>query len=149
MKTTWEDYYCTHEFAMKPVNDSVLLRMAMDLRQEADKEDFLRMETFYLNRGIEKRTWYDWLLRSRPLRAAHDYAIARIGIRREVGASKRIFDSGMIKSTLGYYDEVFKQEQERQAKLKLEAEALDKNKSLTVELNVVEKTPDVKPLEKV
>ena len=121
--------------------------MALDLYEEANKPNFLRLESFYQSRGILRATWYDWLPKSPELQSAHNHALEVIAVRRDTGAITRIYDQASVYKTQGYYDPVFKQEQERQAKLKIETENLEKNKTLTVELNVVEKTPDVKPLE--
>jgi hypothetical protein len=144
----WWEYKQQGTWRMLPYNIETLKRLATELRSWADKDTSLRINDFYNEHGIHCQTYYEMMGRCEELKEAHDYTLERISSRREIGAITRKYDSVSIYKTLGFYDAVYRSEQKRAAELKLEAEKADMNRKLTLELEIVEKTGLVKPLEK-
>lgn len=104
------EYFNIHTFQMHPITTNFILREATYLKQWADHEDSLRITDFIDKQGYEPAVFYRWLDEHPELNAANQYALRRIGARRENGAMSRKFDGATVHRTLGYYDHVWKEE---------------------------------------
>lgn len=82
-----------------------------------------RISQFLGVHDIPYRSFTDWVAKSPQLRQDVDDAKLALADRREIGAIKKEFDSGMIKATLGLYDREYKEEQDRKAVLAINAKA--------------------------
>jgi hypothetical protein len=145
---TYEFHYNIHKRTDVVVTEKTIEDLAKDFYTWANQEDSLRIDDFIDIVGFSKTTFYKWVDLYPELKRALEYALRRIASRREIGASTRKYDSNSIYKTLAFYDEIYRGEQKRVSELKLEAEKADMNRKLTIELDIVEKTGLVKPLEK-
>jgi hypothetical protein len=103
-----------HSFAM---TDLGLERMSSDLVKWANTKDAFTLTQFYLPKGIPPKTWQRWIQKSECLKDAQDMAKELIAIRREVGVASGKMRSDMIKPVHGYYSGVWREEQDRVAKM--------------------------------
>jgi hypothetical protein len=133
----FEDYRDMQTMEMKPCSGLFLERLAEDMTKWVDEsEDNLVISQFFHSRKINVQNLYRWLPKSESLREAHSYVMARLGSRREVGALKKEYDSGMVRTTMPHYDKVWKDLEEWRSKLREPTESGDK-------VVVIERFPDV------
>ncbi len=104
------EYFNIHTFQMHPLTHNFFIREARYLKEWAELEDSLRIIDFIDKQGYEPRVFYRWLKEHIELEVAHEYAMRRIGSRREQGAILRKFSESTIHRTLGRYDEVWREE---------------------------------------
>ncbi len=132
----WEAYYDIYSMSMKPVNDSVIERVAGDLRSWAltnDEQEFaFRISDFIDSRGLCFDTYYKWVATNVHMKRAHDFAMRRIASRRERGACTRRFDSGAIFKSLGHYCPIERTEQKLRAELAKAEEPVSKEYTVTM-----------------
>lgn len=114
-----EEWYNIHTMQYHPATNTFFPREAMMLKEWSMKEDSLRISDFYDTRGYDTQTFYRWCSQYPEMQTALEFAKRRIGSRRELGALQRKFDATIIQKTLGHYDYVFRQEQERAQQEKL------------------------------
>ena len=141
----WESYYDIYSMQMKPINDSVIETVAQDLVKwsliNEDLDFSFRISDFIDSRGLCTDTFYKWVATNKHMKAAHAFAMRRIGSRRERGACTRRFDSGSIFKSLGHYDSIERDEQ------KLRSEMNKAEEQVTREYNVTMR-PATPPKEK-
>lgn len=104
------DYFNIHTFKTDIVTESFILRQAIKLKEWADQEDSLRICDFFTTQGYRRRDFYDFITKSKEMEHAHEYAITRIGSRREHGAATRKYSDSTIHRTLGHYDPIWREE---------------------------------------
>lgn len=104
------EYFNIHTFKMEIVTQSFILRQAIKLKEWADQEDSLRICDFFTAQGYRRRDFYDFITKCQEMEYAHEYALTRIGSRREHGAVTRKFSDATIHRTLGHYDPVWREE---------------------------------------
>jgi hypothetical protein len=114
-----DQWFNVHTMQYHPATTKFIQREAVLLKEWAEKDDSLRLCDFYDFRGYNTETFYRWCNIFAEMKAAHEFAKRRIGARRENGALHRKMDSQIVQRTLGYYDYVFDQEQQKAQAAKL------------------------------
>ncbi len=104
------EYFNIHTFQKHPITSNFILQEAMRLKQWADVEDSLRICDFYDQRGYSPEIFYQWVDKYPEMNTANNYALRRIGSRREGGALTRKFAETTVHKTLGRYDHVWREE---------------------------------------
>src|SRR5438270_779588 len=104
------EYFNIHTFLKHPVTLSFIERQAQDLRAWAMSDDALLLYDFTDQVGYSPNQFYEWCDKYPVLREAHDFALRRIGARRERGALTRQFAESTIHRTLGHYHKIWKDE---------------------------------------
>jgi hypothetical protein len=135
--TFLSEYYNVHTRQFHPCTLKFVEREAIKLKEWADQEDSLNIYDFTDNQGYNPDTFYDWCKKFPQLHEAHQYALRRIGSRREYGAMIRKFTEATVHRTLGYYHYIWKQETIALAKLK---EETSQNETKVV---IIERFPDL------
>ena len=118
-KTTAQEYYLDM-FTLKqtPVSKDYLLHYALEwVNWAITNDDALTMEGFYIIKGTQSKTVWNWMQRCSELQEAHDHVMHIIGDRREKGAITRKYDSGMIRTTMPMYKAKWKELEEWRASL--------------------------------
>lgn len=126
------EYYNVHTRQFHPATVKFVESECIKLKEWADQEESLNIYDFTDNRGYNPDTFYDWCKKFPQLHEAHQYALRRIGSRREYGAMTRKFTEGTIHRTLGYYHYIWKQETVSLAKMKDDA-AQNETKIVVIE----------------
>lgn len=128
-----EEWYNIHTMQYHPATNTFFQREAMILKEWSLKDDSLRISDFYDSRGYDTPTFYRWCAQYPEMQAALEFAKRRIGSRRELGAMQRKFDPHIVQKTLGHYDYVFKQEQEREHQARLKYAQNSESKVVVIE----------------
>lgn len=146
----YDDYYCIYSFTKKPISEAWVNILCEELRKWADfdgdedkKNESLRINDFYDGKGILPKDYYRLVDKWPQLKATHEYALRKIGSRRERGAMHRRYEASTIKNTIGYYCEISREEQKRLAALREESESNHENVQFV--LLPAPKTGKVKP----
>lgn len=126
------EYYNVHTRQYHPATVRFIESECVKLKQWADQEDSINLYDYTDHQGYNPETFYDWCKKFPQLREAHQYALRRIGSRREYGAMTRKFTEGTIHRTLGYYNDIWRQETVHLAKLKEDA-AQNETKVVVIE----------------
>ncbi len=103
---TFEQEYFTDMFTlkMKPISYDYKLKFALEWVNVAiADDDMLTLEEFYILKGIDPRTVERWLKTCPELQQAHDFVMCVIGVRREKGALKNKYDSGMVRTSMAMF----------------------------------------------
>lgn len=104
------EYFNIHTFQKHPITSNFILQEARKLKDWADQDDSLRISDFYDLQGYGPDMFYLWVDKYPEMRLSNDYALRRIGSRREGGALTRRFAETTIHKTLGHYDNIWRQE---------------------------------------
>lgn len=128
-----EEYFNIHTMQNHPATNTFMQRQALMLKEWSLKEDSLRISDFYDERGYNSQTFYRWCNKYPEMQQSLEFAKRRIGARREQGALTRKFDSSLVQRTLGYYDYVFAQEQEKAVQTKLAYAQAAESKVVVIE----------------
>jgi hypothetical protein len=107
------EYYNIYTMEYHPITNNFFKNEAILLREWAQKEDSLRFTDFYDIRGYDRPTFYYWTQVNDEMKLAFEFARRRIASRREHGAITRKFSETAIFKTLGYYDHVYREEDDR------------------------------------
>lgn len=127
------EYFNIHTMQKHPITKKFIERQAVELKQWADLETSLNIYDFTDMKGYNPKTFYQWCLEYPEMEAANEYALRRIGSRREFGAMTRKFAESTIHRTLGHYHDVWKKETIMLAKLKEELSAQNETKVVVIE----------------
>lgn len=104
------EYFNIHTFQKHPITETFFTREAKALKEWAELETSLRISDFYDARGYDPKFYYYWVEKHPEIQTAHEYAMRRIGSRREVGAMSRRFAENTVHKTLGHYDPIWREE---------------------------------------
>jgi len=129
------EFFNVHSFKMHPTTMRFVESEARRLKEWSQLDTSLRLADFVDGQGYSPEIFYQWCRKSAILRNVHQYALRRIGARRENGALSKQLDVSTVHRTLGHYDSVWKSEAIFHAKLKDESE---KNETKVV---VIERFP--------
>lgn len=110
-------------------------RFAAEMIQWAyESQDATKLSKFFHMKGIRNKIALEWCKKWPNF--AEDYQLAKeiIGDRREDGALNKIFDAGLVARSMPMYDQDWKEETERVAKLRIEVQNAEpvKTKTITV-----------------
>jgi hypothetical protein len=128
-----EEYYNVHTRQYHPATVKFVELQCVKLKEWADQEDSLNIHDFIDSQGYNPATFYKWCDKFPQLHETHQYAIRRLGSRREMGALTRKFDASTVHRTLGYYHYIWRQETIALAKLKEESAAQNETKVVIIE----------------
>ena len=129
------EFYNLHTRQMSPMTERFIEREAQKIMDWAMLEDSLRICDYTDSQGYAPQVYYTWIKKFPAMQLAHEFALRRIGSRREHGALTRKFSEKVVSWTLGYYDQVFKEEMMAIARMK---EEFNKNPDIKV---VIEHIP--------
>lgn len=134
-----EEYWCFFDQCHKPVSDKIINHIADDLiRWARDDDEAFKLSQFWVKRGIDRKTFYRFLKRSKTLEAARDFALQCISNRREVGAIMGKYPEKTVMPYMAMFDPDHKAFVQWKNDLKKE---LDGAKS-SQQVIVIEKAPD-------
>lgn len=122
----WDEVFSFVKRARIPVKISKVMDDMLEYaKREGDFEKGIKpgwsMRGFTLEQGWGFDSFCDMVKRHEVLIYCYQEMKAMLGERREWGAASRLYDSGFISRTLGWYSSVFAEEQVRMAKLQAEA----------------------------
>lgn len=80
------------------------------LKESAALDTSLRLNDFIDEQGYSPNVFRGWCVKYPLLELARDFALRRIGARRENGAMFRKFAESTVHRTLGHYDEIWREE---------------------------------------
>jgi hypothetical protein len=112
------EYYNMFTRQMSPITKRFIEQESSRIMEWAQLQDSLRMVDYTDARGYTPEVYYDWVKKYPEIKIAHEFALRRIGSRREQGAMTRQFSEGTIHRTLGYYDQIFACETLKLSKMK-------------------------------
>ena len=105
-------------FRQYPMNPEIIRRLKYDIIEHADKETTLTMNSFRLEKKIDKTYFADLVKKHKELEIAMDYMRDKIAQRRDEGATTRKFDSQFVGKSLPMYSDDWKAIEEWRANLK-------------------------------
>lgn len=112
------DYYTDMFFLKeKPVSEAFIERLAQEMIDWSKEDDALRITQFFNKRGIPNPMLYRWMEKYPFFKQAHEYVMAVIADRRDVGAITRKYDGNYIDKSLGMYDPEYRKYMEWKASL--------------------------------
>lgn len=115
--TEWEFYLDLKANQMAPSNSQSIERVGFKLYTWAlETPNALKVSQFAHLNGISMDTFMYWYNRHEKFKAYYNAAKRILGDRREVGAINRIYDPGMIRSSMAFYDPEWLEAEERRAK---------------------------------
>lgn len=128
-----EDYMDCFQLKMKPVTQSFIDRLAMELVTWArDDKKALRMSQFYVPRGIHRNTFFRWCDQHPLMKAAKEAALSLIADRREIGAITKKYDTKIIMHTMHHYDSDWRNMDKHHVDLKVEEERAPHTFNITI-----------------
>lgn len=133
----FDEYYNVHTRQYHPATYRFVQDQCVKLKEWADLETSLNLYDFTDSQGYNPDTFYDWCKKFPELSEMHQYAIRRMGSRREMGAMTRKYAEATVHRTLGYYHYIWRQETAALAKLKEDAALSERT------VVVIEKFPEV------
>jgi len=114
------EYYNLHTRQMSPVTARFVENEAQKIMDWAVLEDSLRIVDYTDSQGYAPQVYYTWIKRFPAMQLAHEFALRRIGSKREHGALTRKYSEKVVGWTLGSYDQVFRDEMLAIARMKEE-----------------------------
>jgi hypothetical protein len=116
----WIDEYrdfFTHR--MHPVSDAFIRKLSADLIEYAETtEDLLRIEAFFTKKRIPATTCVRWREKFPEFKAAYEAAKSVLGMRREDGALRKGWSTGVVMNTMALYDDEYRKLREWEARLR-------------------------------
>lgn len=110
-KAQWfDEYHDCKTLLMRPVSDVYLDKLAIELIEWVDASpNNLVLKQFTLAKGIPYMDYLRFVDRHENLKIAHQQALHALGVKREVGALTKVYESGMAIKALPMYDEAWKE----------------------------------------
>ena len=136
-----EEYYSVHTRQYHPLTKKFIERESERLVNWANQEESLVIQDFWDASGYSRKNFYRWIQQFPEFESAHEYAMSRIGSRRELGAINRKYAESTIHRTLGAYNHIWKEQTRELAKLK--EEIAPQNQAQIV---VIERFPELSPV---
>jgi len=134
-----EQYRDLFTMRMKPVPQSFIEKISLELIHWAlNNDNALTLKRFFYEHGIPNTYVTKWMKKYPILNEAIDEARFLLGIRREEGALKKIFDAGTMKASLHHYDPAVREDIVWQAELKQKMDEKTQNNNISW---VLEKFP--------
>lgn len=140
------EYLNIHTFQKHIITQSFIESEAKKLRDWANLDDSLLIQDFADKQGYRRTLFYEWVEKYPAFAIAHEYALSRIGSRREIGAMTRRFAEATTHRTLSHYQDVWKSETIALSKLKEEQAVQNEQRVVIIErfpsLDQSNKTPE-------
>jgi hypothetical protein len=109
-------------------SETFLELLSVELMKWADNEESIRIVDFCHSRGIPRLTLFKWSKKYPKLGVAYRYALDALASHREDGVLKKGWNPATVHFTMGHYDEVWREEQDRIYDQKKEIALLAKDK---------------------
>ena len=136
----FDQYRDLYSFMMKPVSETFVDKLAEDLIAWArDDKDALILSQFFYIKGIGYDMVQKWSHKHEKLAMAFSEAKRLIGNRREVGAVKKHFEPGMVKTSMRMYHKEWEDIEKARAELKQQQDELTSKRNIQW---VLEKYPE-------
>lgn len=105
-------------FWYKPFNSPKFIHeLSLALYKFGYREDVYCIKQFFVHYNIPQSLFNEWLQRFPELQVAYEQAVTAIGCRRELAAIHNKINAQIIIETQWFYDDVWKQSEERHAEL--------------------------------
>lgn len=104
-RSPWLVEYFGSNDRMRPVPTNIIDRIAYELVEWAKSDERYTINSFLFQKGIPKKTFYEWIERYSELKFAHEMFMLKMSDKREVGALTRKLDPSTAYNSLGKYDE--------------------------------------------
>ncbi len=137
------DYINVHTFQKHIITESFIEAQAAKLRDWADLDDSLLIQDYTDGQGYRMRLFYEWIKKYPVIEIAHEYALSRIGSRREKGAMTRKYAEASTHRTLGHYQDIWRAETRELARMRDEVAAANETKVVVIDRFVL---PEDAPL---
>lgn len=115
--TFFDEYYNLRYQDRIPMTVEGIKLLADDLYIWAQDDESLIAEEFYLLKGIDAKTFHNWMKRCPELKQAYAATKDIIAGRRERGALTRKYDAGTVRWTMPAYSKKYKKLEEWKAEL--------------------------------
>ena len=102
------EYHDLFTFKTRPVPESWIEELAREVMVWSDESTSYRMSDFYKLKGITQRDYWEFKSKSKVLQDAHDYAMANLASRREIGGLTNKLNAGLVSQTMPIYDSDWK-----------------------------------------
>jgi len=124
----FDQYKNMFSIKTKPVSEKFIHLLAKELVDWAiHNENALILKQFFFEKGIGTSDIHRWRKKNEGLDSAIKFAKEAIGVRRELGALTKKFDSRTIMKTMANYCDEWKEAELWRARLKNLAEEPDRN----------------------
>jgi hypothetical protein len=123
--TVFHDYFHIYSMANKPANNRFIDSVARELIEWSTTDDALKIEQFWIMKGISLKTVKKWKTLNENFARAHQHALLAVGTRREVGAIRNRLNAPIIASSMPMYDKKWKKLAEWRASLRNKEEQQD------------------------
>jgi len=117
--TFFDEYYNLRQKDKLPMTNLGISALAEEYYDWAVEDDTaIAQSDFYLRKGIDQRTFHNWLGRSEELQRAHKVVMELIANRRERKGLDRTFDAGMVRYTMPRYSKAYRKLEEWRSSLR-------------------------------
>lgn len=127
------EYLNIHTFQKHIITQSFIESEAKKLRDWANLDDSLLIQDFADKQGYRRQLFYEWVEKYPVFSIAHEYALSRLGSRREIGAMTRRFAEATTHRTLSHYQDVWRNETIALSKLKDDNAAQNEQRVVIIE----------------
>ncbi len=127
------EYFNIHTFQKHPITASFYIHEARALKEWSELETSLKISDFYDARGYDPKQFYRWVADHEEMALAHDYALRRVGSRREIGAMTRKFAESTIHKVHGHYDPIWREEMRLMNEMRLAVAEKAESKVVVIE----------------
>ena len=127
------EYFNIKTFKKHIVTASFIESEARKLMEWSDQDDSLLMQQFVNRQGYRSVIFYEWVEKYEVFKIAHEYALSKIGERREIGAMTRKFAESTVHRTLGHYSPIWAAETYKLSKMKEEIANAGEQKVVIIE----------------
>ena len=104
------EYFNIHTFQKYPITFNFIIQEAIRLKEWSDLDTSLKIQDFYDMRGYDPKQFYRWVNEYPEMELANQYALRRLGSRREIGAMVRKYAEATIHKVHGHYDNIWREE---------------------------------------
>jgi hypothetical protein len=115
-----------------------------------EDEEAFTMNQFYRMKGIQEKTFHRLMAKFPALQDAHDFALAALGDKREIGALKHKYDTGLVGRSMAVYSNAWRWLEEWRGEMRVKANEVESQQKITVVLDAFpssELVPERKPSE--
>lgn len=127
------EYFNIHTFQKHPITSKFILQEAMRLKEWSELDTSLKIADFYDMRGYDPKQFYRWVAEYDEMSLANEYALRRLGSRREIGAMTRKFAETTIHRVHGHYDQIWREEMDKANQARLAVAEKSESKLVIME----------------
>ncbi len=139
LKTYHQEVYLDmYSFTMQPVSAEYKRKCALEWIEMTRDTEVLLMSEYFIQKGIPKSTWDEWVKKDPDLKEAQSIVRAMIAVRRERGGLKNQYSSNLVTRMQHRYDPDWKEAEEWRSSLSAKNEG-NGNQPIQV---ILERYPD-------